>query len=89
MSEDINGLFTLQNYGPDVHSSSSGAYWLATRDSTSSTRLCYWENVGLNDWSFGLYGVRPVIYMSGVKMEKNGKVWLVQKKAVSLHAKSA
>ena len=74
---DKKGLFILQNYTPDKHT--SGYYWLASPDPSDNSLVCYVYyngNVYSNDSS--CYGVRPVVSMTNVKMQRkagNSHVW--------------
>ena len=75
--EDKKGLFILQNYTPDKHI--PGYYWLASPISGGNYyvyRVRYNGDVGTSDSSSN--GVRPVVSMTNVKMQRkagNSHVW--------------
>ncbi len=70
------GLFKLQDYTPDVHN--TGYYWLASPNPSDGNDV---RNVGcsgsVNRNSNGCYGVRPVVSITGAKMEKRNGVWRI------------
>ena len=81
-TEKNEGLFILQNYTPDPHSSSN--YWLASPFYNGYERYLY--NVGKDGtisredgYNYGPYGVRPIISISGVKMiqEEGSYIWKI------------
>ena len=70
------GLFKLQDYTPDVHN--TGWYWLASPYPSNSYDVRYvYYGGNVNDNDFGYAGVRPVVSMTGVKMEKRNGVWRI------------
>ena len=74
------GLFRLEDYTPDVHEG-VWLYWLATPIEDMSYSIGFVTAYGsihgyyMND--SGHQGLRPVISMSGVTMEKDGNVWRI------------
>ena len=78
---DKKGLFILQNYTPDKHA--SGYYWLASPYLSSYGNSSYVYFVrydgSVSDYGrFGCHGVRPVVSMKNVKMQRkpgNSHVW--------------
>ena len=80
---DKAGLFILQNYTPDEHS--SGWYWLASPwpSNYALNYVSYSGNCNDRDYIYGGYachGLRPVISISGVqlqRMEGNSNVWKI------------
>ena len=76
-TEPRTGLFTLQNYKPDVHSSSTSAYyWLASPNPSSTLGVRNVNYSGnIDHYSYGSNGVRPVVSISNVHMRLNGHVW--------------
>ena len=71
------GLFTLQNYTPDKHN--NGYYWLASPESHNSEfgLLFVYGNPEISNAIGGTLGLRPVVYISNVKLELNGNVWKI------------
>ena len=74
------GLFKLDDYTPDVHKGGS-LYWLATPYEEMSYSIFYVTSYG---YIYGYYrndmrqqGLRPVISMNGVTMEKDENVWKI------------
>ena len=76
------GLFRLDQYDPDKHSS-SGYYWLASPCDVSGygSNLRYIDYRGIIGYTDFLlaYGVRPVISISNVKLQLKGNVWKIVK----------
>ena len=73
---DKKGIFILQNYTPDKHT--SGAYWLASPDLYDYAFVLYVYYSGSVDHFNGCMGVRPVVSMTNVKMQRkagNSHVW--------------
>ena len=75
---DKKGLFILQNYTPDKHNDSY--YWLASPDPSDYDNVRYvGYNGGVGEWGYIVYyGVRPVVSMTNVKMQRkagNSHVW--------------
>ena len=84
---DRKGLFILNNYTPDIHISSK--YWIASPDATSDSGLYIvsvdgTKSVGGTDSDQGksYYGIRPVITIKNVNLEKkpgmNGHVYTIK-----------
>ncbi len=77
-TSDKKGLFILQNYTPDKHNDSY--YWLASPDPSDYDNVRYvGYNGGVGEWGYIVYyGVRPVVSMTNVKMQRkagNSHVW--------------
>ena len=71
------GLFKLDDYTPDVHDG-VWLYWLATPADNTLYFVTSFGNIYsyyMNDSS--RQGLRPVISMTGVTMEKDGNVWKI------------
>ena len=71
------GLFKLNDYTPDVHEETY-LYWLAT----PADSILYFVTSGGDIYSYYRndslkQGLRPIISMTGVTMEKNGNVWKI------------
>ena len=76
------GLFRLEDYTPDVHRSFGEYYWLATPYDMNNYHSIYIVNYFGNINVFTTYdysgqGLRPVISMNGVTMEKDGELWKI------------
>ena len=75
------GLFKLNDYTPDVHR--LGDYWLASPigdDLIGSLRYVT-NSGGISSRGKLLLGLRPVITITGVKLQKNGNVWQIVAKS--------
>ena len=75
------GLFKLNDYTPDVHR--LGDYWLASPigdDLIGSLRYVT-NSGGISSRGKLLLGLRPVITITGVKLQKNGNVWKIVAKS--------
>ena len=78
-SESRKGLFILKNYTPDVHGSGS-EYWLASPYglAMSTVYMVAFDGGTIKNLESSRTGVRPVISMTNVKMQKksdNNHVW--------------
>ena len=76
------GLFKLNDYTPDVHS--SGYYWLANHraDKDKDYYLYNVPSDGFVGVGYGFAsGLRPVISITGVRLQKNGNVWQIVAKS--------
>ena len=76
------GLFRLEDYTPDVHRSFGEYYWLATPYDMNNYHSIYIVNYFGNINAFTTYdysrqGLRPVISVNGVTMEKDGELWKI------------
>ncbi len=74
------GLFRLDQYNPDKHS--SGRYWLASPTSTYSANRelrCVTAEGGFGDYYSQTNGLRPIISISNVKLQLKGNVWKIVK----------
>ena len=69
-SADTTGLFKLNGYTPDPHPYNSGEYWLASPDKNSSAHVYFVTYDGIVASNITNLGVRPVVSMSGVKLEQ-------------------
>ena len=71
------GLFILQNYTPDKHTNS--LYWLASPDPSFGSDVYYvYCNGSVTSLNSSYIGVRPVVSMTNVKMQRkagNSHVW--------------
>ncbi len=83
-TEKSKGLFILQNYTPDPHSSSN--YWLASPFYNGYERYLYYVDgsggsTREDGYNAGPFGVRPIISISGVKMiqEEGSYIWKIIK----------
>ncbi len=73
-SDKRPGLFTLQNYTPDKHT--TGYYWLASPYPSDANYVRSVNYNGNINYSHGnAHGVRPVVSISNVHMKLNGHVW--------------
>lgn len=76
------GLFKLNDYTPDVHN--SGFYWLASPGGDSSGKLAMeyvYSNGDISGSLSYVMGMRPVVSITGVKLQKNGSVWQIVAKS--------
>ncbi len=74
------GLFILKKYIPDVHN--SGYYWLASPYPYSRDNKMYYvynSGGGIDYTNYMVYGLRPVISISNVKLQLKGNVWKIVK----------
>ena len=73
------GLFRLNDYIPDPHISC--VYWLASPRGTLDLRYVGGEGKINDGMRMTVYGLRPVITIVGVKLQKNGNVWQIVAKS--------
>ena len=74
------GLFKLLEYVPDKHSLDCH-YWLASpkQGYTQNLRVLYYNGTVKDSGYYGIYGLRPVISISNVKLQLKGNVWKIVK----------
>ena len=78
-TDSRTGLFILQNYTPDAHS--SAIYWLASPPlgNNIGVRNVYQNGSISINGAIGTNGLRPVISISNVKLQLKGNVWKIVK----------
>lgn len=70
------GLFKLNDYTPDAYDTKW--YWLASPNLSDDGRMCIVDYYGYIDSNLSnCLGLRPVVSMTGVKMEKRNGVWRI------------
>ena len=75
--DDVKGLFKLSNISGKEYS--KGWYWLASPNASNDNYLRYVGCDGYFDSNFrNTYGVRPVILLKGIEMEKENNVWKIK-----------
>ena len=74
------GLFKLNDYTPDVHSSGC-SYHLANPVINSFLNTVMYDGTVATPTDVWVYGLRPVIVITGVKLQKNGNVWQIVAKS--------